>query len=72
MSATLQMRFTNENGGRVTVSVPDPRTDLTGTEVKTAMDNIVAKNVFTSKGGNLVAVDSARIVSRDVTEVTLV
>ena len=38
---------------------------------ETAMDTIVAKNVFSSKGGDLVAVADARIVSREVTDLDI-
>nr|WP_204614931.1 DUF2922 domain-containing protein [Desulforadius tongensis] len=65
------MRFINASGKRVTISVPEPKEGLTAGEVKTAMESIIAKNVFTSQGGDLVAVDSARIVNREVTELSV-
>ncbi|MBO8137689.1 MAG: DUF2922 domain-containing protein [Desulfotomaculum sp.] len=72
MSVTLEMKFLNAEGRKVTISVPDPLDTLTDAEVKTAMENILAKNVFTSSGGDLAAIDSARIVDRQITELAVV
>ncbi len=69
MSATLEMTFVNQAGNKVTLRVANPREDITDTEVRTAMDTVIAKNVFTSSGGDLVSVAGARIVSREVTEI---
>ncbi len=65
---TLELFFLNEEGTKVKVSVDDPRADLTQVEIEEAMDTIIAANVFTSKGGNFVTKDSARIVERNVSE----
>lgn len=67
-TARLEMSFRNAEGRRVTLSVLNPRGDLTGQEVREAMDAIVASNVFTSSGGDLVEVVGARLVSREVVE----
>lgn len=69
MSATLEMTFVNQAGNKVTLRVANPREDITDTEVRTAMDTVIAKNVFSSSGGDLVSVAGARIVSREVTEI---
>ncbi len=66
MNKTLQMLFTNEEGRTVTISVPDPKDDLTGVQVSAAMATILAANTFVSTGGALVAAAGARIVSRGV------
>ncbi|ABO51586.1 conserved hypothetical protein [Desulforamulus reducens MI-1] len=72
MSKTLELTFVNATGGKVTLRVVDPKENLTEAEVKTVMDQVVAKDVFTSSGGSLVGVASARIVSRDVAEIDLI
>ena len=69
MSATLEMIFVNQAGNKVTLRVANPREDITDAEVRSAMDTIIAKNVFSSSGGDLVSVAGARIVSREVTEI---
>ncbi|AQS60256.1 MULTISPECIES: DUF2922 domain-containing protein [Eubacteriales] len=63
---TLQMRFVTQAGTRVTISLDNPRDDLTEAEVTAAMDQIIAKNIFSTSGGDLVAKDSAQIIDRTV------
>jgi hypothetical protein len=65
---TLQMTFANAANGRVTISIQDPREDLVAQDVETAMSQILAANIISSNGGDLVAPISARIISRQVTE----
>jgi len=65
---TLQMTFANAANGRVTISIQDPREDLDALDVETAMDEILAANIITSNGGDLISPISARIISRQVTE----
>ncbi|MHB1419746.1 MAG: DUF2922 domain-containing protein [Bacillota bacterium] len=68
----LEMIFQNTDGRRVTIAVPDPKVDLTQAETQAAMDAILAKNVFTSPGGDLVAAIGARVVTREVADVIVV
>lgn len=67
-NARLEMIFRNEEGNRFTLSVQEPKVDLTPQEVQEAMDLIVSNNVFASNGGDLVSVIGARMVTRDVVE----
>lgn len=66
MEKTLYLTFTNASGRRQSITVPDPREDLTAAEVEAAMQLIIAKNVFTGSGGDLVAPFEARVVGRTV------
>lgn len=63
----LDMRFRNQAGRLVTLRVDDPKDDLTAAEVQAAMQVIINANIFTSSGGDLVDIDSARIVQTDTT-----
>ena len=63
---TLQMRFVTQAGSRVTISLDNPKDTLTEAEVTAAMDQIIAANVFTASGGDLVSKDSAQIIDRTV------
>ena len=65
---TLQMIFANAAGGRVTISILDPREDLTAEVVGTAMNDIITANIINSTGGDLISVIGARVVARQVTE----
>ena len=63
---TLQMRFVTQAGSRVTISLDNPKDTLTEAEVTAAMDQIIAANIFTASGGDLVSKDSAQITDRTV------
>ncbi|MGF7184531.1 hypothetical protein GGQ84_000615 [Desulfitispora alkaliphila] len=68
----LEMIFTHSGGGRVTVPVQDPREDLTGEEVEQVMQEIIERGVFEAAGADLVAIQSARIVTREVEPIELI
>ena len=63
----LVMTFATEGGAKVSISLNDPREDLTANEVETAMDGIIAANIFTTTGGNLVAKVWAKVIETDTT-----
>jgi len=63
---TLQMRFVTQAGSRVTISLDNPKDTISEAEVTAAMDQIIAANVFTASGGDLVSKDSAQIIDRIV------
>ena len=44
-----------------TMNVQDPRDDLTLAQATVVMQTIVAKNIFTTKTGDLVGISEARI-----------
>lgn len=71
MTRRLEMRFLNAAGRRVTISVENAREDITEAEVQAAMNTIISKNIFTTSGGDITAIDSARIVSTEITEITV-
>jgi hypothetical protein len=68
---TLQMVFKNESGKNVTINVTDAKDSLTSTEVKAAMQSIIAKNVFVSTGGKLVSAESAQLVDKQTAELAV-
>lgn len=72
MAKVLEMEFSTELGRTQTIRVYDAREDLTDAEVAAAMDNIVAKNIFTSTGGALTGKLSAQIVTTTTQDVSLV
>ncbi len=65
MAKTLEMVFRNESGKEVTLSLADPREDLTLAEVKTVMEDIITKQIFSSKTGDFAQIVEARISSKD-------
>ena len=64
---TLVMTFLNEMGSRASIALPNLRDDVTELEVSAAMDSIIATNIFTTSGGNLVTKHSAQITEKAVT-----
>lgn len=71
MSKTLAMNFLNEEGKKVVIRVNNVKDDLTDTEVSAAMDVIIAKNIFSSSGGDLKYKDSAGITDKNSTGLTV-
>jgi hypothetical protein len=65
---TLELQFVNQEGKVVRLTIDQPLESLTDTQVANVMDLIIAANVFTSSGGDLVAKKGARIVSKEVLE----
>jgi len=50
MKETLLIEFAVENGKNTTISIPDPRTDVTKADVSAAAEEIVAKKAVLSTG----------------------
>ncbi len=68
MATRLRMSFLNALNNTTSMSLDDPKADLTPAEVQTVMDDIIVKNIFNSSGGDLVAVKSAEVVTTTVNE----
>ena len=62
----LQMAFKNAEGGNFTISVNDPKDELTQEDVEGVMDTILDQNTFSSNGGDLTTKNHARIVTRQI------
>ena len=69
--ATLQLSFTNEEGGTSTITVANPREDLTEAMVQAAMDTIIEKGAMVSTKGSLTAKAGAKIVRQTVEELAV-
>ena len=61
-SKTLRMVFDNAVGSSFTITLPEPKEDLTGPQIEAAMDLIIARDIFTTTGGSLTAKRDIRIV----------
>ncbi|MGP4106031.1 DUF2922 domain-containing protein [Virgibacillus sp. L01] len=68
----LELKFLNTEGKTVTYSLEKPIEPVDPVAVKAAMNEVIAQDAFTSSGGNLVTIKSARVVERNVQEVELV
>lgn len=58
----LRMTFTNALGAGVSYSVVNPVADLSAATVQTFMNLVIAKNLFNSTGGDLVAIKDIAII----------
>ncbi len=65
MAKTLEMVFRSEGGKEVTLGIADPKENLTLAEVTMVMEDIIAKQIFSSKTGDLTQIVEARINSKD-------
>jgi hypothetical protein len=62
------MVFLNQLNKQVTLSLNNPKDTLTAADVQGVMDTVIAKNIFTSTGGELVSKVSARIIDTTTNE----
>ena len=72
MKKVLEMTFRNVAGKEVTLSLADPKDDLTLAQVNTVMDDIVAKNIFTTASGGGDLTERIKAVIRVTDSVALV
>ena len=72
LNKKLVMTFKTTDDKKVSISVDNPREDLSEEEIKTAMELIKDKNIFAPGGSDLAALVSAKIVQTDTTNYDLV
>ena len=68
----LVMVFKNSVGKNVSITIDDPKDNITETEIKTTMELIVEKNIFKKNDYAFVEAVEAKIVTTDTTEYDLV
>lgn len=72
LNKKLIMTFKTTDDKKVSLTVDNPREDLTEEEVKTAMELIKEKNIFAPGGADLASLVSAKVVETDTTNYDLV
>ena len=68
----LVMTFKTTDDKKISLSVDDPREDVTEAEIKSAMDLVVSKNIFAPNGADIVQAVEAKVVVTDTTPYDLV
>ena len=68
----LYMTFKNSLGNSCTISVDDPKQDITEQNIIDAMNLIKTKNIFQPKGYDISTCVSAKIVNANTTEFDLI
>ena len=69
MAKVLELKFDAENGKTMTFSINEPKTELTPSEIREAMESIIAANVFHLNGFSLTAINQARLIERNVSDI---
>lgn len=70
MAKTLELVFRTSAGKETTISLADPKDDLTLVQAQTVMQDMIAKNIFEIDGNTLTERVEARI--RNLETVALV
>ncbi|WP_296644405.1 DUF2922 domain-containing protein [Romboutsia sp. 13368] len=68
----LIMTFKTTDDKTVSLSIDDPREDITESEIKSAMYLVVSKNIFAPGGADIANAVSAKVVVTDTTPYDLV
>lgn len=71
MARVLEMTFSTELGRSKVIRVADAKDPLAAAEVSACMDNIIAKNIFTSSSGSLTGKVKAQVVTTTTADVAL-
>ena len=58
----LRMTFNNALGSAVSLTLPEPKADLTTAAIEAVMDQIIAKNIFITTGGALISKRDIKLV----------
>jgi len=58
----LRMSFETSMGKTTTITLNEPKAGITAAEIEAVMDEIIAKDIFSSAAGNLVAKKDIQIV----------
>lgn len=67
----LVMTFLTGVGRKISISIDDPKEDITEAEIVDAMNLIVEKNIFAPYGSELVATVDAKVIVTDTEEFDL-
>jgi len=63
----LIMTFKTTDDKKISLSVDNPREDILESEIKSAMDLVVSKNIFAPGGADIAEAISAKVVVTDTT-----
>lgn len=69
MAKTLQLQFETDNGKELTLSVDEPRENLTREEIEAGMQSLINSNAFHVDSFSLSAIKGAKVVERNVSAI---
>lgn len=64
----LRMVFADSGGSRFTITIANPKDNITEQEILNVMDMIIQKNIFSGRSGDLIAKVDARIVENTTSD----
>lgn len=65
----LEMDFLDQEAKRFRLGIENPKEGLDDISIGSAMQKIIDANIFQSKGGNLVEIEGARLITTSISEV---
>lgn len=72
MAKALEMIFVTGEGKSATISIDHPKEPVDVNQVKQAMEQIIAQNVFITSSGDFTSIKGARLVERNVEDVEII
>ena len=67
----LNMKFNDLEKNKFNVTIKDIKADIEDSTIADAMDSIIEKDIFLSKGGKLESKAEAQIVTKESTDIIL-
>lgn len=61
-SSVLRLTFTTAGGKTFAITIPNPREDLQQAEVMSAMDSIIASDLFLTSSGALTGIRDIKVI----------
>ncbi|ANB56363.1 hypothetical protein GFC29_188 [Anoxybacillus sp. B7M1] len=71
MEKSLELQFINQQGNVFRIVIDRPIEPVNAQHISSVMDTIIAANIFTSSGGDLVGKKGARLLQRNEEEIAL-
>ena len=62
----LEMEFKDIDGKKFSLTLDEPREDITEVEVRAVMDDVIAKNIFYTTAGDVVTPAGAKVITTTV------
>ena len=67
----LNMKFNDLEKNKFSLTIKDIKADIEDADISEAMDSIIEKDIFLSKGGKLESKAEAQIVTKEITDIIL-
>ena len=65
------MEFKDVAGKKFNLSLDEPKDNLTESDIRTAMEEVVNRNIFSTKEGDIVETVKARVIKTEIEEIII-